>query len=489
MKDKLFIDGHWLSPVLDGTLSIINPTDETLLQLAPAATQEDVDMAVAAAKRAFKTWGRTTGATRAKFLREIANGVRARREELARLETLNNGKPLPEALWDMDDVAGCFDYYAGLAEGLDAKQNTKVALPHPDFECKVRYEAAGVAGCIVPWNYPLLMAAWKVAPALAAGCTVVLKPSELTPLTALELGEIANTAKLPAGVLNIVPGLGATAGQALAEHKDIAKIAFTGSVATGGRIMHTAANDIKNITLELGGKSPILVFDDCDVEQAVEWVLFGIFWNKGEVCSATSRLLVQKNIAHALLVRLKEEAQKIVIGNPMSDGVLLGPLVSKTQYEKVLGFIEAAKTSGAELLCGGKRPAHLEKGFFLEPTIFTNVPSNSRIWQEEIFGPVLCVNTFETEAEAIELANDSNFGLAAAVLSGNTETLQRVGEQLEAGIVWLNCSQPTFTEAPWGGRKQSGIGRELGPWGLDNYLEVKQITRYTSNKPWGWYLR
>jgi betaine-aldehyde dehydrogenase len=484
MQNKLLIGGQWVATV--ATLPVVNPSTEEVLHHAPAASELDIDNAVKAARAAFGTWKQTTGQERAKYLRAISEGIKGSKDHLARLETLQNGKPLPEALWDIDDTAACFEYYAQLAENLTLEE--AVALPHPDFVSLARREPVGVVGQIIPWNYPLLMLAWKVAPALAAGCCSVLKPSELTPLTALELGNIALDAGLPAGVLNIVSG-GREAGAALSKHPDVDKLAFTGSVATGRKVMHEAAANIKNVTLELGGKSPILVFDDADLEQAVEWIMFGIFWNKGEVCSATSRLLVQSEIAPKLYSRLKLECEKIKIGNPLEDGVLLGPLVSSGQHQKVLGYLETARHEGLSLLTGGKRPAHLQKGYFLEPTIYTDVPTSSQLWREEIFGPVLVSRTFIDEAEALLLANSSDFGLGAAVLSANVERCERVARQLEAGIVWINCSQPTFCEAPWGGYKQSGIGRELGHWGLENYFETKQITRYTSQKPWGWYLK
>jgi betaine-aldehyde dehydrogenase len=487
MKSKLYIGGSWIEP--DGTLEVVNPANETVIHRAPAASAAQVDLAVNAARAAFLGWSELPGTTRAKYLRAIAEGVRNRKDELARLEVAHNGKPLPEALWDMDDVAACFDYYADLAANLDAKNETPIALPHPDFSSLARLEPVGVAAQIIPWNYPLLMAAWKVAPALAAGCTSVLKPSELTPLTALELAEIAHEAGLPAGVLNVISG-GRETGAALSEHPGIDKLAFTGSLATGQKIMRSASERITNTTLELGGKSAIIVFDDTDLEQAVEWIMFGIFWNKGEVCSATSRLIVQSGIAEKLLARLKLECEKIKTGDPLLDGVLLGPLVSRGQHEKVTGFIERGLESGLKLLTGGKRPAHLPNGFYLEPTVFVDVPVDSELWMEEVFGPVLCVQTFETEAQAIELANASQYGLAAAIMTPNLELANRVARKVQAGIVWINCSQPTFCEAPWGGMKRSGIGRELGEWGLRNYLETKQITSYnTLEKPWGWYIK
>jgi betaine-aldehyde dehydrogenase len=484
MQNKLYIGGQWVATA--ETLAVVNPSTEEVLHHAPAASALDIDNAVKAARAAFNSWKNTTGHERAKHLRTIAEGIKANKDHLARLETLQNGKPLPEALWDMDDTAACFEYYAQLAENLSLE--TDIVLPHPDFVSVARREPVGVVGQIIPWNYPLLMLAWKVAPALAAGCCSVLKPSELTPLTALELGKIAFDAGLPAGVLNIVSG-GREAGVALSQHPEVNKLAFTGSVDTGRKVMREAAAGIKNVTLELGGKSPILVFDDADVEQAVEWVMFGIFWNKGEVCSATSRLLVQSGIAPRLFERLKTECENIKIGDPLEDGVLLGPLVSVEQYHKVLGYLQVAEAEDLKLLTGGKRPLHLKKGYYLEPTIYTEVPISSRLWREEIFGPVLVARTFSDEAEAVLLANSSDFGLGAAVLSANVGRCEQVARQLEVGIVWINCSQPTFCEAPWGGYKQSGIGRELGHWGLENYLETKQITRYTSQKPWGWYLK
>ena len=402
---------------------------------------------------------------------------------------MDNGKPMPEAVWDMEDTAGCFAFYAGLAEEMDENPEEMIPLGEPRFSSKVVREPIGVAGAIIPWNYPLLMASWKVAPALAAGCTMVLKPSELTPLTALEMGAIVAEAGLPAGVLNIVTGLGPEAGQPLSEHPGIDKLAFTGSVPTGARIMAAAARDIKNISLELGGKSPFVVFADSDIEKAVEWIMFGIFWNQGQVCSATSRVLVEESLYPALLERLVAEAAKIRIGNGLEEGTLLGPLVSKGQYEKVLAAIERGRSEGATVAGGGKRPAGLNTGYFLEPTILADMPEESFVWREEIFGPVVCVKPFKDEADAIRMANDSRFGLAAAVMSTDKARCERVARAFRAGIVWINCSQPTFTEAPWGGYKQSGIGRELGRWGLSNYLETKQITSFNSDNPWGWYIK
>ncbi|VVQ35547.1 Betaine aldehyde dehydrogenase [Pseudomonas fluorescens] len=489
--DHLYIDGQWVKPTLGGTFATIDPSNESVITHVAAATATDVDLAVKAARRAFDDgpWPQMAGAERAVVLRRIAAGIRERLDVLAEIEVRDNGKPFPEAQWDIGDTAGCFDFYADLAEELDVQQEKRVNLADERFSCIARKEPMGVAGAIIPWNFPMLMAAWKVAPALAAGCCMVLKPSELTPLTALELADIAHGAGLPAGVLNVVTGLGPDAGAPLSEHPGIDKLAFTGSVPTGSKIMQAAARDIKNISLELGGKSPFIIFDDSDIEAAVEWIMFGIFWNQGEVCSATSRVLVQRSLYEPLLKRLVEETSKLSIGDGLKEGVLLGPLVSSVQYNKILEAIARGQEEGATLLYGGTRPAYCESGYFITPAIFADVPVDSWIWNEEIFGPVVCVRPFDDEVEALKSANDSRFGLAAAVMSKDLVRAERVARRLRAGIVWINCSQPTFTEAPWGGYKQSGIGRELGEWGLNNYLETKQITRYDSDQPWGWYIK
>lgn len=491
MRDALFINGCWTAPAKGGRFAVIDPATEQVIHHAPAGTAEDIDAAVAAARAAFDhgPWPRLAGAERARYLRAIAEVIRERKDELARLEVRDNGKPLPEADWDVADAAGCFDFYAGLAEELDEKSVETIALPDSRFISKAVREPLGVAGAIIPWNYPLLMAAWKVAPALAAGCTMVLKPSELTPLSALELGAIAERVKLPPGVLNIVTGFGPEAGQPLCDHPGVDKLAFTGSIPTGSKIMTAAARDIKKVSLELGGKSPFLIFDDSDVEKAVEWILFGIFWNQGQVCSATSRVLVQDGLYDRLIERLVVEAGRITIGHGLAEGTLLGPLVSRSQFDKVLAMIDRARAQGAVVAAGGGPAAGFETGYFIQPTVLVDVPLDSEAWREEIFGPVVCVRRFSDEAEAVRLANDSRFGLAAAVMSADTDRADRVAAALRAGIVWINCSQPTFTEAPWGGYKQSGIGRELGRWGLANYLETKQITRFTSEEPWAWYIK
>lgn len=491
MRNELYIDGRWAKPIKGGTFPIINPATEEVIHHGPAGTAEDVELAVKAARKAFDhgPWPKMSGAERARYLRAMAEGIRGRLKEIARLETIDNGKPIPEAEWDIADAAGCFDFYADLAEELDRNPSEAISLADGRFTSKAVREPLGVAVAIVPWNFPLLMASWKVAPALAAGCTMILKPAEVTSMTAMELSAIAIEADLPPGVLNIITGSGSVAGQAMIDHPDVDKLAFTGSGPVGSKIMAAAARDIKRVSLELGGKSPFVVFEDSDIDAAVEWVMFGIFWNQGEVCSATSRVLVQEGIYDRFLDRLVEETKKIKIGDGQEPGVLLGPMVSRKQMDQVLAAIERARADGAKVAVGGGRPAGFNKGYCVEPTVLVDVPLDSDAWVEEIFGPVVCVKSFSTEDEAVALANDSKFGLAAAVMSKDNTRADRVAAALRAGIVWINCSQPTFTEAPWGGYKQSGIGRELGRWGLDNYLETKQITRFVSEEPWGWYIK
>ncbi|CAK7328993.1 unnamed protein product [Dovyalis caffra] len=518
---QLFIGGEWREPILKNRIPIINPATEQIVGRLtnsltmsqhvcllqgdiPAATAEDVEIAVEAAKKAFsrnkgKDWSSNSGAYRAKYLRAIAAKITERKSELGKLEAIDSGKPLDEALWDMDDVAGCFEYYADLAEGLDSKQKAPVSLPMDTFKSYVLKEPLGVVALITPWNYPLLMATWKVAPALAAGCTAILKPSELASVTCLELAEVCREVGLPPGVLNILTGLGTEAGAPLASHPHVDKIAFTGSTATGSRIMASVVQMVKPVSMELGGKSPIVVFEDVDLDKEGKLVYdyAGVAFNSSLLAifqrpsgpslvafGQMGRYAVQhpESIASEFLDRLVKWTEKIKISDPFEEGCRLGPV-----YEKVLKFIATAKSEGATILSGGDRPKHLNKGFFVEPTIISDVTTSMQIWREEVFGPVLCVKTFSTEDEAIELANDTHYGLGAAVISNDVERCDRVTKAFRAGIVWVNCSQPCFCQAPWGGIKRSGFGRELGEWGLENYLSVKQVTQYTSDEPWGWY--
>ncbi len=476
MYTQLFINGQWCDPVVPATLPASDPATEEVIAPVAAGAAPDVDRAVHAARAALAGWRAAGGSGRAAYLRAIAQGLRERAEHIAALSARNNGKPLAEARIDIADAAATYDYYATLAQQLDARQEAPVPLAAAGYGSYTRQEPVGVAALIVPWNFPLTTSAWKVAPALAAGCTVVLKPSEITPLPELELGGIAQAIGLPAGVLNIVNGGGIEVGAALCAHPLVDKVSFTGSNRVGEAVMTQAAKQIKRISLELGGKSPMLVFEDADLSQAVPWILGGIFYNCGQVCSATSRLLVHESIATTLLRQLKDATEALRIGDAFATDVNMGPLTSAAQLATVMRYIERGRTEGLKLLTGGRRAAGFERGWFIEPTIFVDVPTTSALWREEIFGPVLCVRTFATEAEAIALANDSDFGLGAGIISADAGRARRVASLLDAGHIWINCLQVVFPETSWGGFKRSGIGRELGPWGLAAYTEIKHIT-------------
>lgn len=490
MYNKLYINGTWVAPSNGNTSHSIDPSDESVIAEIAQATAEDAEAAIIAARKAFDngSWSGLTGSQRAKYLRAMAQEIEDNLDFFAKLEVQDNGKPFTEAQLDIKGVIHCFNFYAQMAEDFENNQESELEINTADYTCLVRKEPLGVVSAIIPWNFPLDMAAWKVAPALAAGCTMVLKPSDVTPMTAIELGRICEKVGLPKGVLNIVTGSGSVIGPVLCEHPYVDKVAFTGSGPVGKQIMRGAADTVKKISLELGGKSPLIIFDDVDINTAVEWIMFGIFWNQGQVCSATSRVLVQENIYDELTARLVQEAEKIIIGKGMDQNVQLGPVVNKKQYHSIMTIIEQGQADGVPLLTGGKRPPQFQNGYFIEPTVFGDVPENHPIWTDEIFGPVVAIRRFKDEDEAVAMANNSELGLAAGVISKNLERANRVARNLQAGIVWVNCSQPLFLQAPWGGYKQSGIGRELGKWGFDNYLETKQITTYHSEAPLGWYL-
>ncbi|MGG2023686.1 aldehyde dehydrogenase family protein [Pseudomonas sp. S8] len=473
--DGLYINGQWSAG--REHLRVINPATEALLTTVNGGDERAVDLAVSAATAAFKNWSKTSGAERGAILRNIANGVRNGRDHLMKLQSSNNGKPQFEAAIDVDDVIATFEYYASLAEGLDAQLDSNVALPSDDFSARLRREPCGVVGLIVPWNFPMVTTAWKLAPALAAGCCVVLKPSEVTPLPELELAAIIAESGLPDGVFNLVCGTGLAVGAPLSADPRIAKISFTGSNAVGVQVMQRAAETVKGVSLELGGKSSLLVLEDADLELAVELACGGGFFNAGQMCSATSRVLVADELADEFLERLQKRAQAIRVADPFDPDVEMGALVNQAQYQRVLGHIDRGLSAGAKLVCGGNRPAHLPRGYFLQPTVFTDVPLDSALWCEEIFGPVLCVRSFSSEAEAIALANDSQFGLVASVVTRNAETADRLANALQAGLVWLNAPQVIFPQTAWGGYKQSSIGRELGPWGLAAFQEIKHVIR------------
>ncbi len=487
-RGRMYIDGAWVESESGAARTIIYPYDQREIATVTEGDREDARKAIAAARRAFDSgpWRQTSAAERGKMLEELARLVERDKEELARLESLDTGKTFEESKVDMDDIAGIFRYFGGLA---DKDSGEMIASPIPNTVSRVVREPVGVCGQISPWNYPLLQASWKMAPALAAGNTIVMKPSEGTPLTTIKITELAEEVGYPPGVVNLVLGPGPTVGNELAANHDVDLISFTGGIGTGQHIMQAASANMKRVAFELGGKNPNIVFADAEFDLAVDYALNAVYFHAGQVCSAGARLLVEDSIHDKLVEAVKARAAKIRLGEAFDPSTECGPLISEEHRAKVERYVELAKKEGAKLILGGKRPDDptLQKGFFYEPTIFIDCTNEMRIVQEEHFGPVLTVERFTSEEQAVEWANSTIYGLSGAVWSKDQNKAERVAAALRMGTVWINDFNIYFAQAPWGGYKQSGIGRELGKQGLEEYTEVKHIYQNIATEPLNWF--
>jgi acyl-CoA reductase-like NAD-dependent aldehyde dehydrogenase len=474
---KLFINGRWEDPICCRFLDVINPATGEPVTAVPDADACDVDRAVAAARASFekKSWRGMDPSRRERILWEIGDLLLKHRDELAAIITQENGKTLRESAGaDVTPAADCFHYYAGWVRKIYGET---IPVDGPFFNYTLR-EPVGVVGAIVPWNFPLQIAAWKVAPALACGCSVVLKPSELTPLNALKLAEIAMEAGLPEGVLNVVTGYGETTGEALALHEDVDKISFTGSIATARKLLQSSGvSNLKRLSLELGGKSPAIIFPDADFGAAMKAAFWGIFGGKGEVCSAASRLLVHEEVHDRFVDELADRARKLRVGNPLDSATQMGSQISARQMDRILDYVESGKQEGARLVTGGERDTEGDKarGFFVKPTVFADVQPEMRIAREEIFGPVAAAIRFHDADEAVRIANGTVYGLAAAVWTRDVRLAHRMAGEIKAGSVWINTYNGFDSASPFGGYKQSGFGRDLGSYALEQYTNVKSV--------------
>lgn len=443
-----------------------------------------MDMAVGAAQRAFEKWSRTPASERIGYLRLIADVLNKNRESIALTNTLETGKPIRESkLVEVGGAIKTIEYYASIAGNLSGES---MSISESQLTVTL-LEPIGVVGHIIPWNFPLLLSFWKIAPALAAGCTIVLKPAEHTPCAILEVAKLASEAGLPDGVLNIIPGLGEVSGQALVEHPGVGKVAFTGSTEVGKIVMKTAAQEIKRVSLELGGKAPCIVYDDADIENAIEATLRGGFFNQGENCTAVTRLLLHEDIYDKFLPPFIDRVKKIRIGDPTLDDTELGSVISKEHFQNVSSYFDKGVKEGAEVLHGGGRPEELKKGYFFEPTVLADVSPKATVACEEIFGPIVAVIPFKTDEEAISIANDTVYGLAGGIWTENLKRALNTAKAVKAGYLWVNTYGGIIPETPYGGFKQSGIGKELGSDGLDMYLEKKTVNIFTGDKIPSWY--
>ncbi|MCO1340300.1 betaine-aldehyde dehydrogenase [Kocuria polaris] len=487
----LFIGGQWVAASNGATRTIVTPADGTEYAVVSEATRADSERAIAAAREAFDSgvWSSVPAPERGAFLLKVAARLRERKDEFAKAETGDTGKRFVESQIDMDDIAACYEFFGRLAGQnagriVDANDNAVLS--------RIVYEPVGVCGMIAPWNYPLLQAAWKMAPAIAAGCSFVLKPSELTPSTSILMMDVFDELGLPAGVANLVTGTGPEAGAPLSEHPDVDLVSFTGGLATGKIIAAAAAGTVKKVALELGGKNPNVIFADADFDAAVDNALNAAFVHSGQVCSAGARLIVHEDIAERFVDQLVLRAQQIRIGGPYDDDAETGPLISEAHLAKVHAYVEAGIAEGARVRCGGRRAtdddgAGLSAGVYYLPTVIDNVKRGMSVVTDEAFGPTVTVETFSDEDEAVAIANDTVYGLAGAVWSQDAGLAQRVAGRLRHGTIWINDYHPYLPQAEWGGFGQSGVGRELGPMGLSEYQEAKHIYQNTAPAVTGWF--
>lgn len=484
LKCNLFIDGREEKPLSGKYFTRENPATEIPFAEIAEADKNDVDKAVKSAKKAFEKWSKVPATERAKFALKIADKLADNQNNLALLNTLETGKPIRESsLVEIGGSIKTLEYYAGAHNKLNGET---IQINENQLSMTIK-EPVGVAAQIIPWNFPLLLSFWKIAPALVAGCTIVLKPAELTSYTIFEIAKLCSEAGLPEGVFNVVTGEGRITGQALIEHPDINKIAFTGSTEVGKIVMKTAADQIKKVSLELGGKAPCIVFDDADIDNAVEACLRGGFFNQGENCTAVTKLMLHEKIYDKFLESYISKISKIKIGDPTEETTEFGTVISKEHYESVLNYIGKGKSEGAKVLIGGNRPKEFDKGYFINPTVLENVDPNATVACEEIFGPVVAVIPFKNEEQALEIANNTHYGLAGGVWTKDINRALRVAKSVKAGYFWVNTYGGIIPQTPYGGFKQSGIGKELGSEGIENYLETKCINIYTGDSMPKWY--